>query len=318
VPTHISVIVPSYRRPDRLAQCLAGLGDSQLRPDEVLVVLRPDDHESKQLVREHSELALVIEVQRPGMLAAMGAGLCAARGRIIVFMDDDAVPRPDWLTKISAHLGRSEVGGAGGRDVVTDPDDLPRESVAGIISRWGRVTGNHHTVVGPARPVDVLKGANMAFKREALALPQGLLGTGAEVHNEIAICLNARNLGWQLVLDPTAEILHLPGPRFDADRRGNPSPWTAHWRAFNLTWCLLTMRPKLALRRLANGLIVGDRPAPGLVRAGAALLRHEPEVVAAFLPSILGQLRAVTYLACGRPVRMRQAPARACADVREM
>jgi GT2 family glycosyltransferase len=307
-PMRITVIVPSYRRTDRLAACLNGLEASDRRPDEVLVVLRPDDRESITLVGGRAEPVRRVEVTHTGVLAAMAAGVAAASGDVIAFIDDDAVVHPDWLTKIAEHLGTPSVGGVGGRDIVTNPDDLPRLPVAGMVGHWGRVIGNHHTVTGAPRRVDVLKGADMAFRREALALPHGLLGKGAEVHHEVAICLHARNQGWELVLDPAAEVLHLPGRRFDPDRRGNPSAWSAHWRSFNLTWCLLTMRPELTLRRLAYGLLVGDRPAPGLVRAAVAIVRREPEVLATLVPSILGQLRAVLYLACGRPVPMQPAP----------
>jgi hypothetical protein len=151
--------------------------------------------------------------------------------------------------------------------------------------------------------VDVLKGANMAFRREALALPAHLLGAGAQVHFEVATCLWAKNRGWRLMLDPDAEVVHLPGERFAGDRRSGPSPVSTYNAACNLTWCMLSMRPGLAPRRLVYGLCVGDRDVPGVGRALAGLVRGE-RLWLRLLPSLTGQLWGATLVAVGRPVKM--------------
>jgi GT2 family glycosyltransferase len=227
----------------------------------------------------------------------MSAGVKHASGEVIAFLDDDAIPRSDWLTRIIGHLCPADVGGVGGRDIVTDPDDLPRTTRAGVVTRWGKLIGNHHVVAGGIREVDVLKGANMAFKREALALPVHLLGQGAQANFEVATSLWARNRGWRLILDPAAEVMHLPGERFDADRRSRPSLMA------NLTVCLLAMRPDLTLRRLIYGLCVGDRETPGLARAALSLVQRDG-VWQRLLPSMTGQLRGAVAVLLKREIEM--------------
>lgn len=300
----VSVVIPSYRRPDRLLDCLHGLQRSTRRPDEVVVVVRSEDEESIAAVRVNAPQAKLVLVDEPGVLAAMTAGAREARGRIIAFIDDDAVPKADWLSRILACLEDERVGGAGGRDIVTNPDVLPRTTVAGCFDRSGKLIGNHHTVIGPPRDVQVLKAANMAFKRDALALPAHLLGKGAQVHFEVATCLWARQRGWRLVLDPGAEVLHLPGERFDADIRVRPSLGAAYRMAFNLTWCLLSMRPPILRRAMIYALVVGDRSNPGFVRTAVALLRGERSVLRRVLPSLAGQLHAIVVWITGHDVPM--------------
>ena len=306
--SRVSVIVPSYRRPARLAECLDGIARSERQPEEVIVVLRAHDRESATVVSERYGYADVVYVDAPGVLAAMRAGVERATGDILVFLDDDAVPDPSWITRGLAHLNCRDVGGIGGRDIVTEPDDRPRVAGAGRLTTWGKMIGNHHLVTGPVRQVDVLKAANMAFRREALALPIQLLGDGAQVHFELATCLWARNHGWRLVLDPDAEVLHLPGERFDADARAKPSIWAAHRAACNFTWCVLSMRPRLIMRRLLYGILVGDKAVPGLGRAVLAIARREQIgwIWARLLPSITGQLRGAALVLAGRRVEMVQ------------
>lgn len=293
--TRVSIVVPSYRRPDRLARCLSALAGQNRRPDELIVVCRRSDAGTLALAREATGV-LCAEVDRPGVLAAMRAGARAANGDCIGFVDDDAEPHGNWLEGIVAHLDDPTVGAVGGRDIVDHhPDHRPTTDV-GRITANGKLIGNHHLGAGPARAVDVLKGANMVFRRAALVLPDGLRGEGAQVHYEVATSLWAAGNGWRLIYDPALVVDHLAGPRFDEDARGFQSSRAIANAAFNLTVCLGTLRPALRRRRLAYGLLVGDRATPGLLRAAWALLDREPRVAAQLTASVRGQLAGVHRL----------------------
>ena len=109
-----SVIVTSFRRPEALAECLAGIRAQTRPPDEVVVVLHASDDET----RPPDDVRVVI-AERPGLVAALNTGLAAAQGDIVAFIDDDAVPTYDWLERIVATFARDErIAGVGGRDIV--------------------------------------------------------------------------------------------------------------------------------------------------------------------------------------------------------
>lgn len=302
----VSVVVPSYRRPQMLAECLNGLSRLERPADEILVVRRSDDAATAAVVAASPVPVVEVQVDQPGVLAAMRAGVARSTGAVIAFTDDDAVPRPDWLAVLLRHYGDPSVGAVGGRDVThppaTDPQ-LPSSSV-GQFDAWGRHAGFHHVGVGPPAEVQVLKGVNMSFRRDALALPRHLRGDGAEVHNEVAISLWARRQGWRLVYDPQALVDHYHGPRFDSDRRRSPAREATRNEAYNLVFSLLSMQPRLTWRRAAFGVLVGDRATPGLARALVAVGRRQPEVAARLLPSIAGQLAALRDVAQGKRLDM--------------
>jgi glycosyltransferase involved in cell wall biosynthesis len=301
----VSVVVPTFRRPDRLLDCLSALERQTRRPDEIIVVQREEDLETARALSPLlSDRLRSVTVKAPGVLAAMRKGAAASSGELLVFFDDDAEPRPDWLARASEAFHEESVGAFGGRDVVVMPDSAPRVPVAGIVTRWGKLIGEHHRVTGASRDVDVLKGANMAFRRQALALPRRLRGTGAEVHFEVATCLSASRAGWRLVLDPGAVVDHLPGPRFDADRRGAPAAKAIENAAYNLVFCLLSTRPDLTRRRVLYGLLVGDRAVPGLARVVLGVVRRESRVIRSFIPSVRGQLAALRDLRRGERVAL--------------
>ena len=187
--TTVSVIVPTYLRPPDLLRCLQAFR-SQTRPaDEVVVVVRDTDRLTLEaLQREQRRLPHfeLVTVSRPGQVAAMAAGASAATGAVLAFIDDDTKPRPEWLQRLTLHYADPKVVGVGGRDVVASNPDLPQRVVR-LITWYGRIVGNHHVGVGPPRRVHLLKGANMSFRREAVLVPHGLLGNGAESHNDLAI-----------------------------------------------------------------------------------------------------------------------------------
>ena len=114
----VSVVVPTFRRPEDLRRCLRGLA-AQLRPaDEVVVVRRGDDGATALVLGENSDQVREVLVEEPGLVAAMRAGMSAATGDVLALTDDDAVPRPDWVARIAAHFTDPDLGVLGGRDAL--------------------------------------------------------------------------------------------------------------------------------------------------------------------------------------------------------
>ena len=226
----ISVVVPTYQRPSDLARCLAAL-KTQIRPvDELWVIVRDTDRQTWQFLETYDRAALPLHtatVTASGVIAAMNIGLESATGDIVAFTDDDAAPHPDWLEKMEAYyLADEKVGGVGGRDWVYHGTKLEDGSqpVVGKLQWFGRLIGNHHIGIGTGREVDVLKGVNMSFRREAIAdlrFDQRMRGSGAQVHFEVVFSLTLRQHGWKLIYDPLIAVDHFPAQRFDEDQRNS-------------------------------------------------------------------------------------------------
>jgi glycosyltransferase involved in cell wall biosynthesis len=303
----VSVLVPTYHRPDYLQRCVEAIRGQSLAADQIIVVRRNDDAETAAAMDKIrvDDLDDVV-ITDLGVVAALGAGVPAASGEIIAFIDDDAVPHSDWLERLVSHFDEPAVGGAGGRDIVQDEAHakLPLTTEVGLVGHWGKLRGNHHIGSGPPRDVMVLKGVNMAFRRQAIALPEGLKGEGAQVHWELAVCLWALKRGWRLVYDPTAIVDHFIGPRFGADSRRRLAGTATRDAAYNLVACLLAANRDLLWRRATFGFLVGDRGTPGLLRAAAAVLDRDWEVLRRLPLSLYGQGSAFVDVTRGKGVRM--------------
>ena len=195
----VTVVIPTYRRPAHLERCLAGLSKQSLAPAETIVMRRAGDDATTVVISESPHAVGEVVVAEPGVLTAMEAGVAAASSDVVAFIDDDAVPRADWLERLGRHFQDPEVGGVGGRDIIVTTMSEAMTDDVGRLTRWGKVIGNHHRGAGRPRDVMVLKAAGMAFRKKALSLPRGLRGAGAQAHFEVETSLSALRRGWRLI-----------------------------------------------------------------------------------------------------------------------
>ena len=278
----ISTIVPTYRRQQDLARCLEALQKQTRLADEVLVVVRDTDTETRTFIESFQPQNLSLQtvtVKVSGVVAAMNAGLEVAQGDIIAFTDDDAAPHTDWLEKIESYFMADEsVGGVGGRDWVYRNKQLldGKRELVGKLQWFGRAIGNHHIGVGKPREVDILKGVNMSFRRAAISgmrFDERMKGTGAQVHFELAFCLELKRKGWKMIYDPTIGVDHYRGQRFDEDLRDRFNAIAFSNAVHNETFVLLEhLSPIGRLAFLLWAVLIGTRKARGLIQ----LLRFLP------------------------------------------
>lgn len=301
----IGVVVPSYRRPEHLRGCLAALLAQQRAPNEVLVVARPDDAASLRVIGEFPAPVRLVVVEQPGLLAAMTAGAIASTTAIVAFTDDDAEPPPAWVRQLLEAFEDPAVGGVGGRDLIAG-DEGAAALVVGRVTSWGRLIGNHNRACGPARAVDVLKGVNMAYRREALALPSGYRGTSTHAHTEVAMGLWARSRGWILRYDPAIVVIHHEATRSHGLGRERWRPDAASEVAYNLVAGMLAAQPERFLRRCLYGVLIGDRGTPGFARGVASMFAGHWQEALAVLYSLRGQTAALVHTARGTGVTMRR------------
>jgi glycosyltransferase involved in cell wall biosynthesis len=273
----ISVVVPTYQRPADLARCLAALKVQNRPVDELWVIVRDTDRQTWQFLETFDRGALPLHtatVTASGVIAAMNIGLESATGDIVAFTDDDAAPHHDWLERIETYyLADKQVGGVGGRDWVYHGTKLEDGSqpVVGKLQWFGRLIGNHHIGIGTGREVDVLKGVNMSFRREAIAdlrFDQRMRGSGAQVHFEVVFSLTLRQQGWKLIYDPQIAVDHFPAQRFDEDQRNSFNAQASINAVHNETVALLGyLSPSQKLVFAIWAIAIGTSEAFGLLQA---------------------------------------------------
>lgn len=107
----MSVIIPTRNRPEQLSRCLNSLAEQTCPRDqwEVIVVLDGlGQLPSADLDAFEGRLPLRwIEQEHAGCGLARNAGAALARGRHLIFVDDDCLFPLDWLALYAERLARS-------------------------------------------------------------------------------------------------------------------------------------------------------------------------------------------------------------------
>lgn len=145
-PPAITVCICTHARPGYVRQCLAGLAaaarlalagsvetivvDSFSPPDVALSLA--------QIVAAYPGARLLV-LDRPGVSLARNAGAAAARAPYIAYIDDDAIPAPDWIGAILRAIAEASPPAAviGGRILPKWEAPLPAwwpPSLRGVLS----------------------------------------------------------------------------------------------------------------------------------------------------------------------------------------
>ena len=95
----VSIVLPSYNRPERLEIAVRGILDNtDYAPLEVLVVIDEDTASRDRIeALDDARVQVLFNEQRRGAIDCWNQGLAASRGAILAFWNDDCMPEPGWL-----------------------------------------------------------------------------------------------------------------------------------------------------------------------------------------------------------------------------
>lgn len=299
----VSVVIPSYNRPDFLRKAILSITSQTWLPMELVVVLRESDFASHQVVSDIEKCAedlpiRVALVTEPGFLPPIYKGAEAASGDIVAFVDDDAEAHENWLEKLLPHYNDPTVGGVGGRYVNYFDGKkayYPPAKTVGQITWYGKPIGNLYRDTNFLCPRDVqfLIGGNMSYRLALFrqALPDRALGRHVAFHWEIDVGLNVQRRGHRIVFDPSIRVDHHSAPRAQEGMR-SVNAEGIYWSNFNYAYL---MRTHLARLRFVAYLVytttIGWSDSPGFLRMLVGLIRLRPLSISDVLwPSIRGRL----------------------------
>jgi GT2 family glycosyltransferase len=174
---------------------------------EVIVVDQSASIDSKvRAYVESSDKLRYLRLSPPNLPAARNVGIRAARGSIIVFIDDDVRIQRDYIALHARHYADPSVGGIMGSIVesfgaVASPNCMgPSE---------GDPAGGEHVA-----PAQWLVGGNTSYRRRAI-LDAGLCDerfVGTAWCEDADLSVRIRHAGYRLLRDSRIELIHLALP----------------------------------------------------------------------------------------------------------
>jgi GT2 family glycosyltransferase len=291
----VSVVITTYKRAWALPNVLTSLTRQSVPPDEVVVVLKPSGDGSEDIIREYArKLPIKLVIQEEGNAAgAAELGIKNSNHDYVLFVDDDAVVREDWVERyVKLFSELRDAGGIGGlvykafyrggrielvdeRFYAEEPSrrgphrrPLPEfTNYCGWVSTSGVVGAK--TCSEPVVPSVYLSGVNMGFRREIVkGCPLSTLykGSRKSFHYEIMLCYYVRRKGFNTYLARDSGIApiayHIVGVESLTRGRGFKHEFWLHYDRAMDYWRLKKLGADVKLAHYILAMLIMMRKKP--------------------------------------------------------
>jgi glycogen(starch) synthase len=211
-----SIVINTLNRGPTLQKTLESFRWLKYAGDfEVIVVNGPSTDDTDEVISRWLPHIRVGKCDVANLSVSRNIGICMARGDIVAFIDDDAIPEPEWLTQLAAEYDDPMVGGAGG--LVYDHTGYEFQYRYCIVDRFGNAD---HSLPGPTPHLSFPKserfphllGANSSFRRSALLEVGGFDEEYEYFLDETDVCLRIVDVGYIIAQSSGAYVHHRYAP----------------------------------------------------------------------------------------------------------
>ncbi len=139
----VSVVINTCDRGWHLDRCLESLRAQEYANFEVVVVNGPSTDDTEERLKRFENRIRIARTDSRVLSVSRNLGIAHASGKLVAFLDDDAVADPRWLKELVPAFEDPSVGGVGGMVYRMNGRDV--EFRNGIIDRQGMVRWNEST-----------------------------------------------------------------------------------------------------------------------------------------------------------------------------
>ncbi len=232
-PPTVSVAILNHRRPHVLPRLLTSISRIDDPAFEIIVVGDQPGPDACDLRGRLTNKVRYRRFDEPNISRARNHAIRAASGEIVAFIDDDALPEPDWLPGLVRPFKDPMVAAVGG--VLRHGDGGRFERQGGEFDLTGHevplALGPGTATRSAARQIRSgrylsIRGANCAFRRSALMRVGGFDEAIRYYLDETDIALRLAQSGWSATIAGRAQVRHLKLP--NAVRNSGQKPGSLH------------------------------------------------------------------------------------------
>lgn len=199
----VSIIIPVKEINNNIHESMRHINNLENRHFEVLIFPDVESDESFDKAR-------IIPTGKVGPADKRDLALKYAKGEILAFLDDDAYPKPDWLSQVVNNFSDSEVAAVGG-PALTPPDDNILQKASGLVFETLMGGGTYRYRYIPSKDkfdVDDFPTVNFSIRRDVFEKLGGF-DTVYWPGEDTKLCLDiVYTLGKRIVYDPDAIVYH--------------------------------------------------------------------------------------------------------------
>lgn len=212
----VSVIIPSWRRPDLLQECLSHLAQQTIPPEnrEIIVVENQAQPETAPAVQLPANARIIPLSENLGTTGSVNRALQQSSSRYVLLLNNDVELDPHFLEALMAVLeGNPECGFATGKLLNARRRDTLDGAGDALLCGGGSYRLGHdetdHNQFDQAASVLAGCGAATLFRRSVLDEIGGLDEDFFAYLDDIDLGLRAQLAGYQGIYTPDAVAWHL-------------------------------------------------------------------------------------------------------------
>jgi GT2 family glycosyltransferase len=198
-PPRVSVLLCTYNGAGTLEETCTAISEITYPNMEVIVVDDGSTDASAEIAARHG--FTVISTVNHGLSSARNTAVAAATGEIVAFVDDDAMPDPDWLTYLVDTFRRSDFAAVGGPNLPVPGDGAVADAVAAA-------PGNPIHVLVTDREAEHIPGCNAAFRTDALREIGGFDPQFRTAGDDVDVCWRLQDRGLRIGYCAAAVVWH--------------------------------------------------------------------------------------------------------------
>ena len=209
----VSVVMPVFNHPGYTLECLGSIAQYPPRLRFELILIDDASQESnRQLLRTVRGIRLIENADNLGFLRSCNKAAAAARGRYLMFLNNDTQVRDGWLDRLVEPFADPAVGMTGSK-LLYPSGHLQEAGVSMKPDGTARLIGlngdPNDSLYNAIREVDYCSGASFMVEREVFERIGGFDDRYAPAYFEDAdLAFAVRSLGRKILYQPASEVVH--------------------------------------------------------------------------------------------------------------
>ncbi len=195
----ISVVVCSHNGSKTISECLDVLLKINYSNYEVIVVNDGSTDNTRAIAEQYP--FRLISTENHGLSHARNIGGNAAKGEIIAYIDDDAIPDVDWLVYLATTYMTTNYAAVGGPNIAPLNSSFMADCV-------DHAPGSPTHVLISDREAEHIPGCNLSVRKEVFEKIGGFDTQFRVAGDDVDFCWRIEESGWKIGFNAAAMVWH--------------------------------------------------------------------------------------------------------------